>query len=453
MPICSRNEVLNLKKKILLLCLFLFLLGGDARLSPQEKKDFPFPVTPYKLKNGLHVLLSEDHSLPIVSVVVAYKVGSINEEPGKTGLAYLMENLMFLGSENVERMQHISIINRVGGEFNAATTEDKTIFYQRVPSNQLTQVLWLESDRMKSLQITASNVEQAKQDILKEISLRKTRDPYLECSWRFDRLLYGNFAFGHPVSGSEDDLKNLTAQDVINFYQRFYVPNNAVLSIVGNIDREKTLADIRRYFEAIPQGEPIAPVPLPKSPEKKSIVESMEIPHVQSPGFHLGYRLSSPSSDDFYVLSLIEYLLLQGTSSRLHKRLIKREKLVLQLNGGIETRQDQARLKIFVLNNNQFMVQRCKKAIFSEFHKLKTSFVPEEELEKVKNMFRKDYTSQYTASLPKALFLAETFLSRNMLLNPSEEIEKYMAVTPKDIIGVTNRYFGVESVILDIKTK
>jgi len=448
------NELFRYKTKLLILCLSLSLLGGRAHVDAQEKKDFPFPCTQYKFNNnGLHVILSEDHSLPLVSVVVAYRVGSINEEPGKTGLAYLMENMMFMGSENVNRMQHMSIINRGGGELNATMTEDKTIFFQRVPSNQLSRVLWLESDRMKSLQIDASNVEQAKQAILEEISLRKARDPYLQSSWRFDQLLYANFAFGHPAIGSEDDLKNLTVQDVRDFYERFYIPNNAVLSIVGNIDRKKTLEDIRKYFETIPGGEPIPPVPLPKSPEKKSIVESLQIPLAQSPGFHLGYRLSSPSSDDFYVLSIIEYILLRGMSSRLHKRLIKREKLVLQLNGGIEKRQDQARLKIFVVNNNQFMVQRCKKAIFSEFHKLKTNFISEEELKKVKNMFLKDYISQYSTSLPKALFLAETFLSRNILLNPAEEIEKYMAITPKDIIGVTNRYFGIESVILDIKTK
>jgi predicted Zn-dependent peptidase len=445
------NEILDQKTKFLFLCLTLFFLGGSVDVASQEKKDFPFPVTQYKFENGLHVILSEDHSLPLVSVVVAYKVGSINEEPGKTGLAYLLENMMFMGSENVERMQHISIINRVGGEFNAATTEDKTIFYQRVPSNQLTQVLWLESDRMKSLQINAFNVEQVKQDILEEISLRKVMDPYLESSWRFDQLLYGNFAFGHPVTGSEDDLRSLTVQDVRDFYDRFYMPNNAVLSIVGNIDRERTLKDIRKYFETIPEGEPIPPVLLPKSPEKESIVESIQIPLAQSPGFHLGYRLPSPSSEDFYTLSIIEYILFRGMSSRLHKRLIKREKLVLQLNVEIERRQDQARLKIFVVNNNQFMVQRSKKAIFSELQKLKTNFIPEEELMKAKNMFRKDYINRYRTSLPKALYLAETFLSRNILLNPVEEIEKYMAITPKDIIGVTNRYFGVESVILDIK--
>jgi len=440
-------------KKLLILCLSLVFLVINVSVDAQEKKEFPFPVIQYKFENGLHVILSEDHSLPLVSVVVAYNVGSINEEPGKTGLARLLKNLMFQGSENVRQMQHISIINRVGGQFNATTIEDKTIFFQRVPSNQLAQVLWLESDRMKSLEINASNVEQAKQDILEEIDRLKTGDAYMESLWYFDRLLYSDFAFGHPVIGNPDDLRNLTVRDTKNFYNTYYVPNNAVLSIVGNIDRKKALEDIRKYFESIPEGKKIPPSPLPTVPKKKSTVDSIVSSSAPSPGFHMGFRLAPPSSEAFYALSIVEYILLKGKSSRLHKRLIKRERLALDLSGRIEKRQDLARLKIFVLNNNQFMVQRSKRAIFSELHKLKTSFIPEEELSRAKNMFRMDYINQFTTTLQRALFLAETFLSRKILLNPSEELEKYLAVTPNDIVGVTNRYFGIDSVILDVKIK
>ena len=440
-------------KKLCILCFSLVSLVINVSVDAQEKKEFPFPVIQYKFKNGLHVILSEDHSLPLVSVVVDYNVGSNNEEPGKTGLARLLKNLMFQGSENVRQMQHISIINRVGGQFNATTTEDKTIFFQRVPSNQLAQVLWLESDRMKSLEINASSVEQAKQDILEEIERLKTEDAYMESFWYFDQLLYSDFAFGHPVIGNPDDLRNLTVRDAKNFYDAHYVPNNAVLSIVGNIDREKALEDIRKYFESIPEGKKIPSSPLPTVPEKKSTVDSIVSSSAPSPGFHIGFRLAAPSSEAFYALSIVEYILLKGKSSRLHKRLIKRERLALDLSGRIEKRQDLARLKIFVLNNNQFMVQRSKKAIFSELHKLKTSFIPEEELSRAKNMFRMDYINQFTTTLQRALFLAETFLSRKILLNPSEELEKYLAVTPNDIVGVTNRYFGINSVILDVKTK
>ncbi len=444
---------LGIKKTILILWAFVFLFAGASGIQPQESKKFPFSATLYKLKNGLHVILSEDHSLPIVSVVMVYNVGSMNEQPGKTGLAYLMENLMFQGSENIGRMQHISIINRVGGELNATTTVDRTVFLQRVPSNQLTQVLWLESDRMKSLQINAAKVEKAKQEIIADIRIRKAFSPYLESSWRFDQLIYPSFAYGHPVIGAEADLQDLKVQDVRNFYNTYYVPNNAVLSIAGKIDREKALTDIRKYFETIPEGKEIPHVPLSKSPEKIEIHESMESDQAPSPGFHLGYRLAHPSSEDLYVLSLIEYILLRGNTSRLHKRLIKRERLALHMDGSIEKRNPVARFRLFILNNNQFMVQRTQRAIFSEMNRLKNSFVPAEELQKSKNMFKMDYIDQYTDSLSRALILAEEFLFKKILINPSEELSKYLAVTSTDIVGVSNRYFREESIILDIETK
>jgi predicted Zn-dependent peptidase len=448
------NNNHKLQKKYVILCLALVFFGSILSIKAQDiqdKKDFPFPVTPYKFENGLNVILSEDQSLPVVSVVVAYDVGSINEPPGKTGLAYLMEKLMFLGSENVTRMQHMSLINRVGGEFNATTTEDKTIFFQRVPSNQLAQVLWLESDRMKSLQINASNVEQAKQVLIEELNRMKESEPYLRSFWRFDELLYSNFAYSHPLAGDEEDLRNLTVQDVTDFYRTYYVPNNAVLTIVGKIDREKTLEDAKKYFETIPEGTEIPHMTLPSSPVKETIVESIVVPSAQSPGFLFGYRLPSPSSDDFYTASIIEYILLKGNTSRIRKRLLKRT--ASHLNGGIEVRKELAALKIFILNNNLLMAQRSKKAIFSELHKLRTNYIPDEELTKFKNMFKRDYVSQYTNSLSKALFFSETFITRKILLNPSEELEKYLAVTPVDIVRVSLKYFKANSIILDIKTK
>ncbi len=446
----------KLNEKLIILCLALFLLGSSLSLraqDTQDKKDFPFPVTTYKFNNGLNVILSEDQSLPVVSVVVAYGVGSINEPPGKTGLAYLMEKLMFLGSENVNRMQHISLINRVGGEFNATTTEDKTIFSQRVPSNQLSQVLWLESDRMKSLQIDASNVEQAKQILIEELISMKESQPYLRSFWRFDELLYSNFAYSHPVAGDEQDVRNLTVQDVTDFYRTFYVPNNAVLTIVGKFDREKTLEDAKKYFETIPEGTEIPHLTLPSSPVKETIVESIEAPLAESPGFLFGYRLPSPSSDDFYPVSIIEYILLKGNTSRIHRRLIKRERTAAHLDGEMEVRKELAVLKLFVLNNNTLMAQRSKKAIFSELHKLKSNYIADEELTKFKNLFKMDYLNQFTSSQAKALFFSETFITRKILLNPSEELEKYLAVTPFDIVRVSHKYFGAASIILDIKTK
>ncbi len=281
------TEHSGIVKGFIALTLLLYILAGNLPSQTQEKKEPPFPFSEYQLSNGLKVIISEANSLPLVSVVVAYNVGSSYEQTGKFGLAHLLERLMFQGSENVSPMQHISLIDKVGGILNATTTEDKTIFQQTVSSNQLARVLWLESDRMRSLQITQSNVEQAKETILEEIRYRKATEPYRESSLIFDQLLYPDTPpYIHPIIGKETDIKNITVADVKKFYSDFYIPNNAVLSIAGNIDKNKAISEVRKYFETIPKGKEPPPLPLPKDSKKTPIVVSITDPIAPSPGFH-----------------------------------------------------------------------------------------------------------------------------------------------------------------------
>jgi predicted Zn-dependent peptidase len=443
------NKSLISKSELLLLGLFLSILLSNFPAHGQESQRLTLPVKQFKLENGLQVILSEDYSLPVVSVAVAYNVGSINEQPGKTGLAYLLENLMFQGSQNVGRMQHISFIRRTGGNLNVTTTPDKTIFQQTVPSHQLSLVLWLESDRMKSLEITAANVEQAKAALVEEIQQRKATEPYLESSLAFDGLLYPNFAYSHPVIGNEADVRDLTLEDVKNFYSAFYTPNNAVLSIAGNIDSRKAEETIRKYFETIQKGKDI---PLPPS-QKLSEKEATKIaPEAATPlpGFHLGYRIASPYSEDFYSLKIIEYILMGGKTSRLYKRLIHRTRIARSLSGGIEKRKELATFKIFVVSSNRLMVERSKRIIFSEINKLKSTLIPENELRKAKNIFKMDYLDQYATSADKAIFLAETFLSKKSLDDLAGELDNYLSVNHYNLIRIMRRYFKNE-IALDIK--
>jgi len=423
-------------------------------LPAQGQAKLPFSVYHFQLKNGLQVLLSEDNSLPIVSVVIAYHVGSINEQQGKTGLAYLMENLMFQGSRNVTRMQHILYINRIGGTLNAITTEEKTIFFQTVPSNQLALVLWLESDRMKSLDIKESNVERVKDSLVEEIHHRKTTDPYLESSFAFDRLIYPNFAYSHPVIGSREDLQEITVGDIKDFYSTFYVPNNAVLCVVGNIKRKQAEELIRKYFESIPEGKEIPSPPPLKLEESKSVSETLEDSIAPFPGFHLGYRVVPRHPDDFYSLSILEYVLLRGKSSRLHKRLYVRERIVFDFSGGIEKRKDFAAFKLFVLCNNEIMVERALRAILYEINRLKSTYLPEKELTKSKNMFKMDYIRQYATSLERALFLTDALLAQETVDHISSELNQYQSVSVNDLIGVIKKFFTSENrILLNIKTK
>jgi len=443
-----------MSKNILVVWSFVLLVLLGFSALPDEEAGFPFPLTQYQLKNGLKVIISEDYSLPLVSVVLAYHVGSIYEQPGKTGLAYLLENMMFMGSLNIGPMQHISYINRIGGEPNASTTEDITYFYETVPSNQLALVLWLESDRMKSLEINAAKAEKAKQTLLDEIGQRKAGEPYFESSQAFDRLLYPEFAYSHPILGGEEDIRNLTAEDVKNFYTSYYIPNNSVLSIVGNVNLTKTKELVEKYFETIPQGKEV-PLFLPPKPlEKKQVVQVFQESLAPAPAFHLGYRIAPPYSPDYYSLVILDYILLKERSSRLYKRLIKKESLAFYLSGGIEKRKDVAAFKIFAMNNNDAMVDICQKAIFSEINKLKTNYVSAAELQKAKNMFKKDYVNRFSTPLEKALFLAETSFSPVSLENAPQELGKYLRVTPFEIIGNINRYFTAEnSILLNVKIR
>jgi zinc protease len=438
-------------KKITILTLSFFLLGVNFHVSPQEKK-LSFPITQFELKNGLQVILVEDYSLPLVSIVVGYDVGSINEPPGKTGLAYLLQNMMFQGSENVGRMQHVRLIDKVGGTLNATTTEDKTIFYQTVPSNQLARVLWLEADRMNSLDINSLDIEQVKEALIEENRHQKETNSYFESLLAFDKLIYPDPAFSHPIIGYETDIRNLTVEDIKNFYQTFYTTNNAVLAIAGNIDKRKTEIEIRKYFETIPRGKDIS-LPEPKPLEKKAVVKTFEDSNVSSPGFYLGYAIASPLSDDFYPLTILEYILLRGKTSRLYKRLIERERIAFSLSGGIEKRKNLARFKIFVINNNWMMAEICQKALFSEFNKIRIDPISEEELLKSKNLFKMDYLRQFETSLSKALSLAEIFLEKKRVDDPWDELEKYLAVSPYIIMRAAKRYFTEDSIILNVKIK
>lgn len=431
----------------------LLLLFSSIFVLAQETRDLVFSVEEFKLNNGLQVILSEDHSLPLVSVAVAYKVGSINDKPGKAGLAYLLENLMFQGSRNISRMQHFSFINRIGGEVGADTSEERTLFFQTVPSNQLSLVLWLESDRMKSLSIDSSKIEQLKEALIGEGRSRKMADPYMEGALYFDQLLYPNFAYYHSVIGNENDLRNITADDVEEFLSTYYVPNNAIICVTGDIDRKKTIQVIKKYFETIPEGKEIPLFDVSTDVQTDSIVQTYKNSLASAPGFHLGYRIQSPYSDDYYPLKIVEYILLHGKSSRLYRRLIERNRIAVQLSGGIEIKKDLATFKIFVKNNSLVLRDRSQRAIFSEITRLKTSLVSQRELEKAKNMLRMDYLSQYSSSLGRAIFLVDNYISKSQLNDQANDLGLYLGVTPSNIIGVMSRYFTQKRIILNIDIK
>lgn len=433
--------------------LIFILFFGLSSWAGQQTEELPFPIKQVTLKNGLRVILSEDYSLPIVSVVVAYKVGSINEEPDKTGLAHLLENLMFQGSRNVGQMQHYSFIQKIGGTLNAIATDDKTIFYQTVPSNQLALVLWLESDRMKTLNINPSNVENIKNQLIEDIQLQKESDPYLENSWYFDRLLFPGFAYSHPVLGTISDISKITTKDVHEFFATYYTPNNAVLTIVGHIDEQKVIQLVQRYFSTIPMRAAPPPLDLEDLPKIDNVDLTIKNPMASSPGFYLGYQLAPLYTDDHYRLVIAEYALLKGRTSRMFKRLFEKDKTAIYMSGGIETRKGQSVLKMFVRANNEITNERNQRAVFAEINKIKTAYITEEELLKTKNMFKMDYLKQFATVLDKAIFLTEELLDRGSFTQWLDELGRYLAVSHYEVSRMANKYFKEDKILIKIETK
>jgi zinc protease len=406
------------------------------------------PLTHYQLKNGLQVLLSEDFTLPLVSVAVIYRVGSLHDPPGKSGLAYLLENLMFLGSANVSQMQHMSYISRTGGSLNAATLEDRTLFYQTVPSNQLALVLWLESDRMRSLEITPAKVDAAKDELAAEIQNRQLGAPYLETFFNFDRMLFPDPAYSHPIIGRQEELRAMTPEDARNFYRQYYVPNNALLCIAGNFNPLSLRDLVSRYFDSIPRGPEPPPAPPLPALAKEAQTETIKAARIPVPGFHMAFRIINPRPGDLVGLTLIDYLLCRGKTSRLVERLVKRDRLAIQLTGGLERRGGLAAYRIFVTNNTELIAQQCRDVIFSELGTLKTSFVSEKELSKAKNIFKKDILDRLGTSLDRALYMGEQFLSRPVPDGDLLDLDRYLAITPQTVTGLVNRYFTRDNCIV-----
>ncbi len=439
----------------LLIVLAVCLLFPASHQGAQLEQQDPFPFSTFELKNGLTVILAQDDTLPVVTVAVAYKVGSMHEDLDKSGLAHLMENLMFGGSRNVSRMQHVRFIQRIGGRLNAVTERDRTIFYQTVPSHHLASILWLESDRMTSLSINQANVDFWKSTLQTELKMRESQDPFLEGAQIFDILLYPEYAINHFSLGTQKDLASLSVKDVRDFYEAYYRPNNAVLCITGNIELSRTGNLVRKYFQGLPRGPNISPPLTSRSSDipDQAMTRTLQNPTAPTPGFFLGYRIPEERSIDYYALTLIEYILMRGNSSRLYQRLIKREeRLASQLTGGIDVRHDWAAFQFVVFSSNELKIERSLKEIFSEINKLKSAPVSEKELLKAKNVFKRDYVNRYTTSVDKSLFLTNAFISGIPWAELPTELDRYMSVTARRIM-FTMKYFSQDRVLVHVKTK
>src|SRR6266496_558798 len=281
---------------ILFLCSLTFLVKAQTAATVHVN---------YKettLKNGLRVIIVEDQSTPVVAISVNYNVGSRNERRGRTGFAHLFEHMMFKGSENVGSGEHFVLVFNNGGTMNGSTNEDRTNYFEALPANQLDLALFLEADRMRSLAITKDNLDNQRNAVQEERRLGVDNQPYGKSGEVQQDLIYDNFAYKHSVIGSMEDLNAASVEDVSQFFKTYYAPNNAVLALVGNFNRNDALTRIARNFESIPRQPNPPPVDMTEPEQTSERRASVEDVLARSPRVDLAFKAVPGNTPDFYAL-------------------------------------------------------------------------------------------------------------------------------------------------------
>jgi predicted Zn-dependent peptidase len=400
------------------------------------------PVEEFKLENGLRVVLSEDHSVPVVSVAVYYDVGSRNERGGRTGFAHLFEHMMFQGSENVPKAGHFQYIFKNGGTMNGTTSSERTNYFETLPASQLPLALWLESDRMRSLKVTQENLDNQREAVKEEKRLNYDNRPYSNAFLILNELIFKNPANAHSTIGSMEDLDAATIDDVREFFRVYYAPNNAVLTVVGDFDSVEARALIEKYFASIePQ---LAPPPVEVSEPEGVAARHQVYPDAfaQLPALMLGWKAPARRTPDSYALSLSSNLLLDGDSSRLYQKLVKDEESVVTIQGGVGERRGPSSFYIFAIPKPGHPPDEIRATIRDEIKRLADEGPSDEEMTKLRNTLLNDAVRGRQSSLYRAQRLAEYTLYDGdpRLLN--NELDRYLAVTPDEISKAVERYLS-----------
>jgi zinc protease len=401
--------------------------------------------TEFDLKNGLHVILHEDHSTPIVAVTVMYHVGSKNETTGRTGMAHFFEHLLFEGSDNIGRGEYAKYVENAGGGLNANTSQDRTFYYEILPSNQIELGLWLESERMMHAKVEMKGIETQREVVKEEKRQRYDNQPYGNLFPEALSHAYKVHPYAWAPIGSLDDLNAAKEQDFVDFYKTFYVPNNAVLSIAGDFNVEETKALIKKYFGEIPKGTIAIPRPTVKEPTNSGEVRDEIGVKDQLPMVLQAYHIPAQGTPDFYAVDMLNQLLSQGQSSRLNRSLVDEKQLALFCGAFTYNLEDPGLTLAFGLASMGVEAAQVEAAINEEFDKVKTQEVTDAELQKLKNQVEADFITRNStvAGIAESLANYYMYFGETNLINT--EIQRYMAVTKVDLINAAKKYYAADN--------
>jgi len=413
---------------------------NEAAKSPQPEKAFDIDFKEFKLKNGLRVLLAEDHRAPTYSICVTYNVGSRDERPGRTGFAHLFEHMLFQGSENVGKGEHFILVQNNGGSANGTTNIDRTNYFETLPANQLELGIFLEADRMRAPAITQANFDNQRLTVQEERRQSYDNRPYGKTYEAVIGLAYDNFPYKHSTIGSMEDLNAATVQEAEAFFRTYYAPNNAVLSMVGDFKTDVALGLIKKHFETIPSQTPPA-VPDMSEPEQKGERRKViEDGFAQTPRLDMVYKIPPGNTPDWYALDILGHVLSNGVSSRLYQKLVKEKELALSADADASEQRGPALFWFSIMARPNSDLGELEKLLYEEIARLQNQPVADWELQKVQMQLRRQRAQRLYSSRSRANSLGHFAVYYNDPALINSMWRDYERVTRADLQRVARAY-------------
>ncbi|MCS7274102.1 MAG: insulinase family protein [Candidatus Bipolaricaulota bacterium] len=443
-PKRSNRSVLWLTVPVVVLAVAAALVLWQMGQTPTPKVG---NISKFTLDNGLVLLVYQDNTAPVVSVNLLYRVGSRDEPTGKRGMAHLMEHMMFKGSKNIKPEEHSRLIDQAGGRDNAFTSDDVTGYWAMLPKEKLELALRLEAERMENLVLTQENLDSEREVVKEEWRVRLENQPVSKALDKFRDIAFAGTPYAKGPEGYMEDLDSITLEDLQNFYKTYYAPNNAVLVVAGDVEANRVLELVKKYFGAIPKGPtpPAVTVTLPPQTEMRE--ESLQLA-VQLPVIVGGYALPGIGHADQPALEVAGLVLSGGQSARLYKSLVREQQISVGAGGFPLVFKDLGTMLIYAFFTPDKDPAQVKDALLKEIEKLANEPIDEKELQKAKNQL----TAQYIFGLDSISTVANGLARAEVLQGDYREFEKsktrYDNITIADVQRVAQTYFKRENLTI-----
>jgi predicted Zn-dependent peptidase len=396
----------------------------------------------YNLDNGLHVILHQDHEVPVVVTSVMYHVGSKDENPSKTGFAHFFEHLLFEGTKNIERGEWFKIVSSNGGVNNANTSDDRTYYYEVFPSNNLELGLWMESERLMHPVINQVGVDTQTKVIIEEKNSRYDNQPYGMIIAKVKENLFKNHPYRWTTIGSTEHLNSAKLEDFKDFNAKFYIPNNAVLVVAGDFDKKQAKEWIQKYFGPIAKGAEIKRETFVEEPISQTIKAQYEDPNIQIPMLVTAYRTPPMKTRDSRILDFISAYLSDGKSSKLFKKIVDDKKIALQIGAVGFNQEDYGMYVVYGLPMQGFTAEDLLKEIDEEIVKVQTDLISENDYLKLQNQFENQYVNENSSLEGVAENLARYYLLYGDVELVNTEKYIYRSITREEIREVAKKYLN-----------